>query len=376
MKRSNGEGHLEKLPSGAFRIVVCKVIDGKRERVSAYGKTREECLANFHKMMAGEPLSQRSITLHELAEQYISLKKESLEPTSSSRLEEISNFHLKPFFTKEHRVEEISEADIIEFYRRLRTEKYESRGEIRIRSEAVRRKAAALLKAILKTAEEKSLLQKSPMARMELPKSRRPELLIWSSEEASQFLESALEAKDPYEPFYRLALDSGLRLGELRGLKWRDLNWSTRELFVQRSIQELKTGFRIKETKTKSGRRTILLSQGTVNRLYIHYMKDANKKERSEFMFTERGSLIYKGNLHTRYFKPAMKRAGVKQIRFHDLRHTCASLLLGAGVNIKVVSERLGHSNIRTTLDLYAHCLPSMQEKAADTIGSLLERRK
>jgi integrase len=88
---------------------------------------------------------------------------------------------------------------------------------------------------------------------------------------------------------------------------------------------------------------------------------------------TETGTIINPSNLRNRYFKPLLKRAGLRPIRFHDLRHTCATLLLSKDVNPKVVSEMLGHATIAITLDIYSHLLPDMQEKAAKALEEALQ---
>ena len=87
---------------------------------------------------------------------------------------------------------------------------------------------------------------------------------------------------------------------------------------------------------------------------------------------TEAGTIINPSNLRNRSFKPLLRRAGLRQIRFHDLRHTCATLLLSKNINVKVVSEMLGHSSISVTLDIYSHLLPDMQEKAVEALEEML----
>jgi integrase len=132
--------------------------------------------------------------------------------------------------------------------------------------------------------------------------------------------------------------------------------------------------------KTKRSRRTIRLTGGAVQALKEHLSRQLEEMERMGSLYkpgghifaTEAGTIINPSNLRNRSFKPLLKRAGLRPIRFHDLRHTCATLLLGRNVNPKIVQEMLGHANISETMDTYSHVLPSMQETAVNAIENAL----
>jgi integrase len=132
--------------------------------------------------------------------------------------------------------------------------------------------------------------------------------------------------------------------------------------------------------KTKRSRRTIRLTGGAVQALKEHLSRQLEEMERMGSLYkpgghifaTEAGTIINPSNLRNRSFRPLLKRAGLRPIRFHDLRHTCATLLLSKDVNPKIVSEMLGHSSISVTLDIYSHLLPDMQEKAAKALEEAL----
>jgi integrase len=134
------------------------------------------------------------------------------------------------------------------------------------------------------------------------------------------------------------------------------------------------------ETKTKRGRRQVNLTPRTVNALRIHRKKQLEEKmkvaglyENHNLIFaTGVGTTVNPENLVKRSFKPLLKKAGLPEIRFHDLRHTCATLLLGRGVHPKLVQELLGHATIAMTLDTYSHYLPSMGDQASVAMGDAL----
>jgi integrase len=203
-----------------------------------------------------------------------------------------------------------------------------------------------------------------------LPRVTRREIHPLTPEQVSQFLDATV-LEGFYYPLYVLALDSGARWGELAALERGDVDLEAGTVSITKSLEESNGERRVKETKTKASRRRIKLSNFTVDVL-------------REYLETKPGNRIFSTRdggylMHThvsRAFRAHIKKAGLSGVRFHDLRHTMATLLLLAGVHVKVVSERLGHSRIQVTLDTYSHVLPSMQEAAALAIGGFLGSKK
>jgi len=174
-----------------------------------------------------------------------------------------------------------------------------------------------------------------------------------------------------------LAITAGLRRGELLGLRWDDADLDRGTLRVGRAL--VREGGRqvVGETKSKRGRRQVNLTPRTVAALKAHRREQLEQRVKLGNFYEDHG-LIFpsaKGtplnpeNLVKRSFKPLLKRAGLPEIRFHDLRHTCATLLLGRGVHPKIVQELLGHATIAMTLDTYSHYLPSMGDQASGAMG-------
>ena len=164
------------------------------------------------------------------------------------------------------------------------------------------------------------------------------------------------------------------------GLKWEDVDLGAGTLQVRRTLTTAKGGPVLSTPKTKGSRRTVKLSQTALGTLRSHLERQLGEIDRAGDLWRENG-LIFASEfgepLDRRYitthrFKPLLKRVGLPQIRFHDLRHTCATLLLSKNVNPKVVSEMLGHASIAITLDTYSHVLPNMQESAAAAMEDAL----
>jgi integrase len=208
---------------------------------------------------------------------------------------------------------------------------------------------------------------------------------------ARAFLAEAKAAGPQPAAFYTLALDSGMRKGELCGLRWADVDLDAGKVRV---IQQLLTpGAQPTFGPTKTGRpRTITLSADTVELLRTHRANQRELMMANRATYKEHGLVFAKewgdvrkrtdvlgqplqaNNLGQREYARLIKAAKVPPIKFHGLRHTCATLLLQVGQPVHVVSERLGHTKVSMTMEVYAHVLPDMQREAADALSGLLHR--
>ena len=190
-----------------------------------------------------------------------------------------------------------------------------------------------------------------------------------------------------FEALFKLAITTGLRQGELLGLKWGDLDWSTYQLNIKRQVQRVPgRGLVFSDPKTSAGRRMILLGPDTILSLKEHFNRQLIEREfkgekwqDNDLIFPSSiGTPLDQSNLN-RDYKHLLKEANLPNIRFHDLRHTAASLMLKQGVSVKVVQERLGHSDAAMTLNVYSHVIPGMQEETAkkmDEITALIDLKE
>ncbi len=212
------------------------------------------------------------------------------------------------------------------------------------------------------------------------PRAREREMQVLTPEQARQLLTTARDSQDRLEAIYVLALTSGMRLGELLALQWADVNLDTSVAQVKHTLSHDKGGVWLLGTpKTAKSKRRIKLTNAAVDALRAHRVRQLSERlalgealADHDFIFTRADGEPLRGtHVQQRNFVALLKRAGLPIIRFHDLRHTAATLLLLQGINPKVVSELLGHSQVGITLGLYSHVLPDMQQDAANAMDRL-----
>jgi integrase len=225
----------------------------------------------------------------------------------------------------------------------------------------------------------------APTVRRRLPRHAKPEMSTWSAAELAAFLDQL--RGDPLHAPILLAATTGMRRGEVLGLRWRDTDLDAGRVAVRQTLAAVRdvdgqVGRHVLvfgEPKTAKGRRTVPLPPQTVAVLRAHRKAQAAERllagadyRDHDLVFAEPdGSPIHPDKFRKR-FEIRIGRSGLPPIRFHDLRHTYATLALRAGVHPKVVAEVLGHANISITLDTYSHAIPAMQESAAATVARLV----
>ena len=243
------------------------------------------------------------------------------------------------------------------------------------------RTADALHKALsiaLNTAIKQGILKRNPLDNVIAPKVAKKEVEVWDAEMRAKAM-TVLKGSQ-YGDFYQLGLMTGMRRGELAGLKWANVNLANKQLQVVNTLQRITgQGLVNGQPKTERSRRSIALSTDTV--ALLHEIRGKQMTQQLEvvdawtdsgYVFTSADGMPVDPNLATRAFKKVLASAGLPKLTIHGLRHTHATILLEQGVNPKVVSERLGHASVATTMDIYSHVLPDMQEKAALAIDAAL----
>ena len=230
----------------------------------------------------------------------------------------------------------------------------------------------------LEQAVREGLLGRNPADAVQGPKVERTEFQILTEEQVRQFLIGA--ASTPYETLFYLALATGMRKGELLGLKWADLDPGKGILHVQRQLQQLPgMRFSLVPTKTKAGRRDIKLGQETLRRLSVHKLRQESAKaaagnqwQENDLIFSSSNGTFLDRTKVIRELKKVLKNAGLPSIRFHDLRHTSISILLEMGLPVNTVQQRSGHSKPSVTTDIYGHAMARSQDEAAQKIEAVI----
>lgn len=239
----------------------------------------------------------------------------------------------------------------------------------------------AVLRKALQTAVRWQLIAVNPAIAVTPPRAIRREMLALDVDQASKFLD-ALGGTE-FEVPLLTALYTGLRLSELRGLRWRDADLTTGHLRIQQTLQRRADGrLTAHETKTHRSRRSVAIPSTVVEALRALRPRQAEARllagaawEEGDFVFADGlGRPLNESRLRGAFHR-TLSEAGLPQLRLHDLRHSMASLMLSAGEHPKIVSERLGHSSVGITLDLYSHVLPGLGEAAAERMVATLTGR-
>jgi integrase len=225
-----------------------------------------------------------------------------------------------------------------------------------------------------------SLIPRNPTDAVKAPRPAPEEMRPHSADETRRLLDAG--KGDRLEALYVLAVTTGMRRGELLGLKWSDLDLENARLSIQRTLTRTDNGKRVAlgDLKTKKSGRTIRLTPQAVKALRSHLEWQLGQIEARGDLYedqglvfaSEAGTPINPSNLRQRSLAPLLKKAGLPHIRFHDLRHTCATLLLSKGVHPKFVQELLGHATIAITLDTYSHVMPGMGDQVATAMEDAL----
>jgi integrase len=316
--------------------------DGKRRSVSAKNKT--ECERKLRAAMAdadkGLVFDAGTITVGQYLNNWLTGIRGTVRQRTWERYEQFVRVHLVPA-SGGIKLGNLTRAHLKTLYA----------SKTDLSPTTIRHLHAAIHKA-LDEAVADNLIPRNVATNIKLPKMRKKEIQPLTPDQAKAFLKAA--RGDRYEALYVLAIHYGLRRGELLGLKWSDLQGNT--LQVRRTMSEARVGRIEEETKSGKGRR-IELSEKALESLRSHRDQQVD----SEYIFpSTTGTPTNSSNLMYRSFKPVLKRAGLPQIRFHDLRHTCATIRFMKGQHPKRVQELLGHASIAMTMDIYSHVIPGL----------------
>lgn len=375
-RRGKDEGSIYQRKDGRWTATITlEAKAGKRQRRSFYGKTRAEVAKKLRDAQKhrdeGAPVVSGRLTFARLADQWLETIRPSIRESTWNRYEGLLRLHAVPELGKLP-VVKIGPAELSELYARKVASGL---------SPMSVRHLHAVLHSLFRDAARWGKTYRNVAALVSPPKASRIEMKALSKEQANTLLEAA--ESDRLQAMYYLAITTGMRQGELLALRWRDVDADSGSLHIRSSLQRLPHGLAFAEPKSAKSRRQVMLTEGALAALRRHRIRQNEERlwmgaawEDHDLVFAnEIGKPLDAGNVLRRSFWPLLKAAGLPRIRFHDLRHTAATLLLSQGIHVKIVSEMLGHSQISITLDLYSHVTPTMQREAAAAMDALISRR-
>ena len=367
-KRGNGEGSISRRKGGGWMAQYAVHTAEGRKRRTLYGKSRAEVAVKLAKALSdrdgGLAFDGGNLTLGGYLDRWLSDSvRGSVREGTAKRYEELSRLHIKPTLGG-LKLTKLAPGHLRGLYR--------EKLEVGLSARTVNYVHRTLFKA-LKQATADGLVPRNVAGLVKAPRPIKKEINPLNRAQAKALFEAASETGDRLEAIYVVAVHCGLRQGELLGLKWEDVDLEAGTLSVRRSLAWVKREPVFNQPKNGKGR-SIRLTRAATEAFKRH--RAAQNAERLWLGgFWEEGGLVFPGergqpmrafSLTGGSFKRLLKRAGLpEKTRFHDLRHTCATLLLLEGVHPKFVQELLGHATISITLDTYSHVLPGMGDQTA-----------
>lgn len=372
-------GHIRERSPGNWAIVLDlkDLATGKRRRKwhSFKGTKRAaqiRCAQLIAEMSKGDYSEPTKLTIARFFDQWLDHVRPQVSPRSFERYEEIARKNLAPLIGA-IAVAKLRPAQISSAYTRaLESGRRDGQGGLSPRTVLHMHR---VLKEALTVAVKWGIISKNPASAVDPPKVERQKMRALDNAETAVLLDHFRPTRT-FIPVL-LGVMCGLRRGEVVALKWRDVNLIRAQLSVSQSMEQTRAGVRAKETKTGRSR-TIALPSLVVEELTRHRLQQAQEMLRlgvrlgddSYVISQEDGRSLQPNSLTHEFVRLLAKASQLPRIRFHDLRHSHATQLLASGVHPKIAQERLGHSSIGVTLDLYSHVLPGMQEDAAAKVDA------
>jgi len=372
-RRGNGEGSIRKRKDGRWEGRYTVHTPEGRKQKPVYGKTRKEVSEKLTEAMAGRDkglvFDTGKLTVGKHLTRWLEdvVKPSASHRTYSSHAQQVHD-HLAPTLGR-IKLKDLRKTHIDRLYR----EKLGSG----LSPSTVRRVHAVLHKA-LEEAVKGDLIPRNPAAHANKPKVNQEEIEPLDASQAVEFLKVA--KGDRFEALYILCLMCGLRQGEALALRWQDIDLEGGTLRVSRQLQRVRSGggLRFSEPKNAS-RRTVGLPQRAVSVLKSHRRRQLEEKlvatsyhDKGLVFASREGKPLDAQNVVNRYFKPLLKRAGLPPIRFHDLRHSCLSLLAQRGEPIRDLQALAGHATAAFTLGRYTHFYDASVRRTANTMSDIL----
>jgi integrase len=355
-----GRGAVYRRPDGLWVGQLSIVVDGKRQRPTIYAETLkaldQKMAEKRRQLQRGEHRKADGKTTGVFVREWLDdVHKPAIRESTYQLYKGIVVNHIEPFIG-DVRLDRLTADQIDRLYAELLRNG---------RTNRMLRHVHVVLGAALRHAVKRDRLLRNPIAAVTAPRYRAPEMRYLTPEQGESFLRAA--AHDDFFALFVLALDGGMRQGEIFALKRSDVDLKRRQVSVRRSVRYLSKAPTFTGTKTDRPR-VVPISQRTANALRRHLKATMS----SEFVFADaEGRPLRKdGKLIRKDFPALLKQAGVPEVRFHDLRHSAATRMLSSGIQPKIAADVLGHS-VETLLQTYAHVIPALTRQAADLFDEL-----
>jgi integrase len=368
-RRGNNEGSIYLRKDGLW-VGAVSLPTGRRKAV--YGRTRDEVRRKLtgalHARESGTLTDARGQTLGQFLDIWLAeIVKPSVRTWTYRGYEVHVRLHIKPVLGH-IALDRVEPAHVQALLNRKLKEGLSSKSVRYIRG---------TLRTALQQAVRWGYLARNAAALVDGPRIERYEIKPFDGTEARRLLD-ALEG-DRLRALYSVALTMGLRQGEALGLRWQDVDLAIGYLHVQKQLQRIDGKFGLVDLKTSRSRRTLVMPATIVAQLNEHQRRQAEELKAKDhrpngldLVFTRPDGGPLDGTVVTHQFHRLLDRAGLQQRRFHDLRHSCATLLLAQGVSPRVVMEILGHSQIALTMNTYTHVLPELKRDAAERMDRVV----
>lgn len=368
-RRANHEGSIYLRKDGLW-VGAVSLPMGRRKVV--YGRTRDDVRRKLtgalHARESGTLTDSRGQTLGQFLDLWLSeIVKPSVRAWTYRGYEVHVRLHIKPMLGH-LALDRIEPAHVQALLNRKLKEGLSSKSVRYIRG---------TLRAALQQAVRWGYLARNAAALVDGPRIERYEIKPFDATEARRLLD-ALEG-DRLRALYSVALTMGLRQGEALGLRWQDVDLPVGFLHVQKQLQRIDGKFELVDVKTNRSRRTLVMPATIVTQLKEHKVRQTQELKGQDrrpngfdLVFTRSDGGPLDGTVVTHQFHRLLERVGLPQRRFHDLRHSCATLLLAQGVSPRVVMEILGHSQIALTMNTYTHVLPELKHDAAERMDRVV----
>ena len=370
-RRGRGEGTVSERPDGTWtgQVTTGYTEDGRQKRKTVYGKSQADALAKLAEVkqrLASGTYSDTKLTVKEYLKQWLEEKERTLKPTTLEQYTSCIDRSIVPIIGSV-KLDKLTPLQVQNLVNQIHD----------VSGAARAAKCRTVLFSAYKQAIRWQLVTRNPVEATDPVKEPHREMTLWEPEQAARFLDVAREHR--LYAFFYLSMATGLRRGELLGLRWVDIEGSL--LHVKQSLVKVGSKLIFSTPKTRKGFRTVALSPDVLEVLLLHRQRqDAERAvlgdawAHPELVFaSEVGTPLNPDNLK-RVRDYLMNKADVPPVRLHDLRHLHASLAIRGGMDAKVLADRLGHSRASFTLDRYTHLFESQRAQSAVSLLDFLPR--